>query len=248
MSDAAEPSGRATLRSSWRQLELYFVDDTVQTRMSRWAPYRLMLPYTRGMLAALWLLQPRPERIGLIGFGGGAQAKFCHRYLRSTRIEAVDVDAQVLALRNAFGVPCDDARLEVTHGDGAQWIGTRAGRYDLLLLDAYDADGIPPALCTPGFYADCRAALTPGGVLALNLFQVPLGGHLGALRELFDGRVLLLPEPDPRNQVLYAWNCKRTPQPAAQTLAALPWSARRQLRPAMLRLQAAWMERAWQFS
>ncbi|MCC4615237.1 transferase [Xanthomonas campestris pv. asclepiadis] len=247
MSDAPKRSGRATLRSSWRQLELYFADDTVQTRMSRWAPYRLMLPYTRGMLAALWL-QPRPERVGLIGFGGGAQAKFCHRYLRSTRIEAVDADAQVLALRDAFGVPRDDARLEVTHGDGAQWIGTRAGRYDLLLLDAYDADGIPPALCTPAFYADCRAALTPSGVLVLNLFQVPLAGHLAALRKVFEGRVLLLPEPDPRNQLLYAWNGKRTPGTAEQALATLPWSARRQLRPSMLRLQAAWMERAWRFS
>ncbi|SBV50096.1 spermidine synthase [Xanthomonas bromi] len=235
------------LRLNWRTRELWFVADTVQTRMSRWAPHRLVLPYTRTMLAALWL-QPCPQRIGIIGFGGGAQTRFCHRYLRNTRIEAVDADAQVLALRDAFGVPPDDARLEVTHGDGADWVTSRAGRYDLLLLDAYDADGIPAALRTPAFYADCRAALTPDGVLAFNLFQVPLAEPLAHLRGLFDGLVLVLPEEDPRNQVAFAWSGRRTPGSPDDALAGLAWSARRQLRPAMLRLQAAWMERAWRFS
>ncbi|MBB4129573.1 transferase [Xanthomonas sp. 3075] len=247
MSDTPRTPGAAALRATWRTLELSFADDTVQTRMARWAPHWLLLPYTRSMLAALWL-QPQPARIGIIGFGGGAQATFCHRYLRTTRTEAVDADAQVLALRDTFGVPRDDARLEVTHGDGAQWISSRVGRYDLLLLDAYDAHGIPPALRTPEFYADCRAALTPGGVLALNLYAVPVADHLAQLRALFEGHVLLLAEADPRNQVLYAWNGKRTPQTAEQVLATLPWSARRQLRAPMSRLQAAWMERAWRFA
>lgn len=247
MSAPPQPPGRTALRRRWRTLELCFDEQTVQTRMSRWAPYRLMLPYTRSMLAALWL-QPQPERIGVIGVGGGAQVKFCHRYLRNTRIEAVEADAQVLALRDAFALPRDDARLEISLGDGAQWIGPRAGRYDLLLLDAYDTDGIPPALCTPAFYAQCRAALTPDGVLAFNLYDVPIAGHLAQLRSLFDGLVLALPEPDLRNQVVFAWNRRHTPATPEQVLAPLPWAARRQLRPSMLRLQAAWTERAWRFA
>ncbi|QJD67386.1 transferase [Xanthomonas campestris pv. badrii] len=243
----APPPVRAALRRTWRTLELSFSDDTVQTRMARWAPHRLVLPYTRSMLAAMWL-QPQPACIGVIGVGGGAQLKFCHRYLRHARIEAVEADAQVLALRDAFAIPRDDARLRITLGDGADWIASRGGRYDLLLLDAYDADGIPPALCTPEFYAQCRAALTPGGVLAFNLYDVPIAAHLAQLRSLFDGLVLVLPEPDLRNQVVFAWNRRHTPAPPAHALAPLPWAARRQLRPAMLRLQAAWTERAWRFS
>ncbi|MFO3705884.1 transferase [Xanthomonas codiaei] len=246
MSKAPPPLGVA-LRRTWRTLELSFSDDTVQTRMARWAPHRLVLSYTRSMLAALWL-QPHPACIGLIGVGGGAQLKFCHRYLRHARIEAVEADAQVLALRDAFALPPDDARLEISLGDGAQWIGGRAGRYDLLLLDAYDADGIPPALCTPDFYARCRAALTPDGVLAVNLYDVPIAGPLAQLRTIFDGLVLVLPEPDLRNQVAFAWNRRGTPGTLQQALTPLPWMARRQLRPAMRRLQAAWLERAWRFS
>ena len=89
---------RAALRMSWRAVELSFAEDTIQTRMARWAPHRLVVPYTRGMLAALWL-QPRPQCIGIIGLGGGAQAKFCRRYLPWARVEAVEADPQVLALK-----------------------------------------------------------------------------------------------------------------------------------------------------
>ncbi|MEA9865393.1 transferase [Xanthomonas campestris] len=238
---------RAALRMSWRAVELSFAEDTIQTRMARWAPHRLVVPYTRGMLAALWL-QPRPQCIGIIGLGGGAQAKFCHRYLPWARVEAVEADPQVLALRDVFRLPRDDARLEVSLDDGAAWIAHRPQRYDLLLLDAYDADGIPPALCTTAFYAACQAALRPGGVLVLNLFQVETAEHLGTLRKLFDGHMLVLPEPDLRNQIVFCWEGKRTPGSVADALRRLPWSAARQLRPSMQRLQAAWTERAWRFS
>ena len=71
-------SGGAHVRRSWRYLELQFRGDVTQTRMSRWFPQRLHIGYTRTMLAALWL-HPQPQRIGIIGLGGGAQTKFCHR-------------------------------------------------------------------------------------------------------------------------------------------------------------------------
>ena len=53
--------------------------------MLRWAPDRLLVGYTRTMLAALWL-HPDPRRIGIIGLGGGAQAKFCYRHLPQARL------------------------------------------------------------------------------------------------------------------------------------------------------------------
>ena len=41
--------------------------------------------------------------------------------------------------------------------------------YDLILLDAYQAGGVPLHLCTREFYAECRAHLTSAGVVATNL-------------------------------------------------------------------------------
>lgn len=229
-------AGAPYVRRTWRYVELQFRGEVIQTRMLRWYPHWLQVGYTRTMLAAL-LLAPRPETIGVIGLGGGAQTKFCHRYLPGSRIEVVENDAQVLALRDAFQVPRDDARLSVTLGDGARWLQSRCERYAMLLVDAYDVDGIPPALSTQAFYQSCARALQPGGVMASNLYATDAELHLKRLRHAFKGNVCVLSEPGMENQVVFAW-CGALPAISADvTLAGLPWLARRQLASPLRRLQ-----------
>ena len=240
-------SGGARIRRSWRHIELQFAADVTQTRISRWFPQRLHIGYTRSMLAALWL-HPQPQRIGIIGLGGGAQARFCHRHLPLARIDVAENDAGVLALRDAFGVPPDGERFRVEHADGAQWLRRQRGCFDLLLLDAYDANGIPPALSTQGFYDDCRAALTADGVMASNLYDTDFHGHLQRLRRSFDGRLLPLDEPGMDNTVVIAWNGMPQPGPVAAALKQLPWSARGQLRAGFKRLAQAWPQSGLQNS
>lgn len=230
---------RARLRRSACFLELQFEGAVTQTRMLRWAPDLLWVGYTRSMLAALWL-QPRPRTIGIIGVGGGAQLKFCHRHLPDARIEAVENAADVLALRRDFRIPADSERLRVLHADGAQWLRAQRGRLDLLLVDAYGLGGIPPALSTQAFYDDCRAALAAGGVMASNLYATDTPRHQARLRQAFAGRCLLLPEPGMSNQVAIAWNGQPAPPTPRQALRTLPWSARRQLRAGFERLADAW--------
>jgi spermidine synthase len=227
--------GTPQVRRTWRHLELQFRSGVTQTRMLRWCPHWLAAGYTRTMLATL-LLRPRPAAIGIVGLGGGAQARFCHRHLPGSRIEAVESDAGVLALRDTFRVPADDARFSVELGDGAHWLLPRAGRYDILLVDAYDVDGIPPALSALAFHRDCAAALAPGGVLATNLYATDARSHVGRMRHAFDGRVGVLDEPGMDNRVAFAW---RDPLPALDVdaaLRALPWLARLQLAAPFRRL------------
>jgi spermidine synthase len=236
-------SDGARIRRSWRHVELQFCGDTIQTRMSRWFPQRLHVGYTRSMLAALWL-HPAPRRIGIVGLGGGSQAKFCHRHLPQARIEAVESDPAVIALRGVFHVPMDEKRLQVECADGAAWLRTRRGCFDLLLVDAYDVHGIPPALSTQDFYDDCRAALTANGVMAGNLYNTDTRRHLVRLRRSFEGRVLKLDEPGMSNKVVVAWNGSPQPEPVAVALSRLPWGARGQLRAGFRRLAKAWEGRA----
>jgi len=236
-----KPLTRAGVRLRRRALflELQFEGAVTQTRMLRWAPDLLWVSYTRSMLATLWL-QPRPRTIGIIGLGGGAQLKFCHRHLPQAHIEAVDNSAEVLALREAFRIPPDDARLRIVHGDGAQWLRSQRGRLDLLLVDAYDPGGIPSALSTQAFYDACRSALSRDGVLASNLYATDTARHYARLQQAFAGRCLLLPEPGMSNEVAIAWNGQPRPAPPPQALRALPWSARRQLRDGFKRLARTW--------
>ncbi len=232
----------AYLRRSWRFLELQFEGAVTQTRMLRWAPDLLWVGYTRSMLAALWL-HPAPRRIGIVGLGGGAQVKFLHRHFPQLRIDVVENDAGVLALRDAFRVPSDDARLQVAHGDGADWLRRHPGAFDVLLVDAYDAGGIPGHMGSQAFYALCRDALAPAGVMASNLYDTDLRAHQARLCQAFDGQSLLLPEPGMSNEVAFAWRGTPKPPPPSGWLRTLGRSARWQLRGGVRRLARAWAQR-----
>jgi len=232
------------VRRNWLYTSLQFNHVVTQSRMLTWWPGRLLVGYTRTMMAAL-LWQPNPRRIGMIGLGGGSQAKFIHRCLPDAVLEVVENNAEVIALRDQFHLPNDGPRLQVIHGDGAQFVRERKGRYDMLLVDAYDVTGIPAALSTQAYYDACRDALGEGGVMASNLFCPDprlARVHLRRIRRSFGKeRVLVATEPGMSNQIVFAW--KGDPLPSgAWTLPArireIPARARRALRMVLPRVHA----------
>ena len=100
---------------------LHFTQDATQSAMSLLEPDSLIAPYTRKMMSFL-LLNPNPRHIVMLGLGGGSLAKFCYRNLPKTRITVVEIDADVIAMRDEFLIPRDDSRFRVVHGDGAQYL------------------------------------------------------------------------------------------------------------------------------
>ena len=147
---------------------LHFTQEATQSAMSLLEPDSLIAPYTRKMMAFL-LMNPNPRHILMLGLGGGSLAKFCYRNLPKTRITVVEIDADVIAMRDEFLIPRDDSRFRVVHGDGAQYLELMDVQIDVLLVDACDADGVAISLTDAQF---CRAAahrLTERGVVVMNL-------------------------------------------------------------------------------
>ncbi len=215
--------------------ELMFAHDVTQSRMLTFAPDKLLVDYTRTMLGALvWV--PQPRSIGMVGLGGGSQAKFCYRHLPAARIEVVENNPDVLALRRRFRIPDDDGRFRVVLDDAAQFMPTRRGTYDLLLVDGYDETGIPEALSSQAFYDHCRAALVEGGAMAINLYCDQAQRHVDRLRRSFGrGKVLVLEEPRQSNRVALAWTMTPADEIAPMTLSA---AAQRELAPVFARVRA----------
>lgn len=230
--------GRAYVGGGLWRRSLQFKGEVTQSRMWTLFPDLLEVDYTRTMLAAL-LLRPDPRRIGIVGLGGGSQAKFCFRQFPQARIEAIEADADVIALRDAFRIPPDGERFHVVHSDAAQVLKHRRAAYDLLLLDAYDPHGIPAALTTREFHADCRDALGADGAMAINLYDTETGKYLRKLRGVFEGRVVALEEVKQENAVAFAWNGQPPQADIDAALSGLSWLARRQLRHGMRRLREA---------
>ena len=232
---------RPFVRRYGRYTSLQFSRSQTQSRMLTSEPDALLIDYTRTMLAAL-LLRPDPGCIGMIGLGGGSQVKFCHRHLSRARVEVVENNPGVLALRRQFAIPDDDERLQVVPGDGAELVRARRGRYDVLLVDGYDEHGIPAALSTQAFYDDCRDALAPDGAMSVNLFSADADQHLERIRTSFGERTVVLEETKMSNRVAFAWigdPLPPGPVDAGAALRTLSEEARRQLGPGFARLAQA---------
>lgn len=185
---------------------LHFDGATIQSRMDLAAPEALALDYTRAMMAFL-LFAPAPDRIEMIGLGGGSLAKYCHRRLPSARIRVIEISAEVIALRERFGIPPDGERFSVLHADGADYVRDDESRADVLLVDGFDRHGLPPTLCSAEFYAHCRRRLDEGGVMAVNLWggDPRYGLYVDRLRQCFERRVVFLPAGDGTNRIAFAW-------------------------------------------
>lgn len=188
---------------------LYFNVRLMQSEMALKAPHDLALRYTQKMMGFL-LFHPRPKRIALIGLGGGSIVKFSHRRLPGVHITAVELDPDVIALRDAFFVPADDERLQIIEGDGAEFIEHAEKGIDALLVDAFDRTGFAPTLANREFFENAYSKLSGNGVLVVNLAgdKESYAGLIGEAMHVFDDQVIVISVPDDGNHILYAFKEK----------------------------------------
>jgi spermidine synthase len=159
---------------------LHLGSRAIQSAMRVSRPWDLELAYTRAMMGFL-MFNPMPQEVLMIGLGGGSLAKFIRKQRPQTRITAVEIDPRVIAAaRTHFELPPDDDTLSVIEADGALYVRQHPGCADVILLDGFDAGNQVEALATQTFYAACRRALRPGGLLVVNLW-----GHDSAFAEYF---------------------------------------------------------------
>lgn len=183
---------------------LHFSASRAQSRMELARPDRLSLEYTRLMMGFA-LFVPEARHLAMVGLGGGSIVKFCHRHLPLAHMTAVEINPHVIALRDTFGVPPDDARLRVLQADGAEFIRASHQAFDVLLLDGFGDAGMPQHLCSERFYRACAAALRPGGLLVANLDHGDrdFAARLARLHAAFGTPVLAVPGNDGGNSVVF---------------------------------------------
>ena len=184
---------------------LFFSTHDIQSRMDIMRPDELQFEYTRIMMGFL-LHNPHPRSIAMIGLGGGSLAKFCYRCLPQTDITVIEINPHVIAHRSDFAVPPDDHRFTVRLADAAAFLRETDEKFDVLLADGFDIDGLPPALSSPQFYDDCSNALNPGGIFVANLHGCkPLYEVIvDRIRCGFDGNLLMVNDPGATNRLAFA--------------------------------------------
>ncbi|SPA43911.1 fused MFS/spermidine synthase [Cupriavidus taiwanensis] len=202
----AASDGAPQVLETRHALSLHFNALATQSLMSLKDPDKLVLGYTRTMMGFL-LLHPAPARISMIGLGGGSLAKYCHRHLPHTKVVAIEINPEVIALREQFQIPPEDERLEVVCADGAEYVANQNARPDVILVDGFLAHGMPVQLGTADFYAACHARLADTGVLVANFLEsdpdIPF--YLEQASTAFGQSMSLSLAEDSANYTLFAW-------------------------------------------
>ena len=116
----------------------------------------------------------------------------------------------------------------------------------MLLLDGFGEGGLPDALFTASFYAACRDALTPDGVMVVN-FHVNHPDHhdyMDRVRAAFGAAMIEVVDDDMTNSVVFAYKGDMPEDLGALALVRPPTLSKdawRQLMPTF-RVIAATME------
>lgn len=155
-------------------------------------PHQLLIPYTRAMFAG-YLFRPRPEKVLIVGLGGGAMVQFLKHHQPELQVHAIDIDPEVIRIADEyFGTkPTDNIR--ITAVDGFEYLKETDNRYDVVFMDAFlkpssdtDGTGVPLRLKTIKFLKQVQSKLTDGGVVVFNINPgKTLRRDVGTIRKAF---------------------------------------------------------------
>src|ERR1700693_5524095 len=118
-----------------------------------------------------------PSRVALVGLAGGTVARQFTAIDGPIPIDGVELDPKIVDVGRRY-FHMTEPNLHVTVADGRYWMATRAGRYDVILVDAYRQPYIPFYLTTREFFESAKAHLQPDGVLAINVGRTPTDNRL----------------------------------------------------------------------
>jgi len=149
-------------------------DQRNQTCMDQRRPKEMLFPYTRMMMASL-LLNPAPERILMLGLGGGTLPMALDQLLPNAHQDVIEIDPAVVRVAREFFNFAPSDRVNVVTEDGRVFVKRalqQGKRYDLIMLDAFTGEYIPEHLMTREFLEEVRGLLSETGVLVANTFSI----------------------------------------------------------------------------
>ncbi|MCS7306541.1 MAG: fused MFS/spermidine synthase [Thermoguttaceae bacterium] len=179
-------------------------------------PAHVELAYARAMPVGL-LLAHRLERVLIVGLGGGTIPSFLRHYYPQLQIDVVELDPEVVkAAKKFFGFK-EDQNMRAIVQDGRKYIEQTKLRYDVIFLDAFGAENVPPPLTTREFLQACRQALAPGGLVVGNIWSRasnPLYDSMVRTYQDVFPTLYILDVPESGNRILFALPEKKVIQKA----------------------------------
>ena len=174
-------------------------------------PQHLELPYISVLPNCLAFVR-NLSRILIVGLGGGTLPGFFRSQFPHIEIDVVEIDPDVLDVARTYCGFREDARMHVYVEDGRDFIERCSNRYDVIILDGFDAETIPNHLLTLEFLQAVRNALAQEGIAVANVWGRSLNriyDHmLLTYRAAFDD-IYIFDVPGPGTKIFVALQSKQ---------------------------------------
>ena len=106
-------------------------------------------------------------RILILGNGTGTFASQCERFFPDAAVEGVEIDEKITELAKKYFALPDD--VTVTTYDGRAYLNAVDGKYDVIMVDAYQDITIPFQMSSKEFFTMVSDHLTEDGVMVVNM-------------------------------------------------------------------------------
>ncbi len=149
-----------------------FVDGVPQSYVDVADPEHLELAYVGLIARCLRARNAVPRRILHLGGGGMTVPRLAARWWPGVAQTVVEIDRELIDLVLRTIPPADP--VEIIIGDARQALETTPDRrYDVIVVDVFDGAWMPAHLGTVEFSRHLRRVLCPGGLVVMNVTDVP---------------------------------------------------------------------------
>ena len=148
-----------------------------------------------------------PRSVVFLGLAAGTGARqYRAAFGDQVDITGVEIDPDILDVGHRY-FHLGDARAHEVVADARYWLDTQAGRYDVVVLDAYRQPYIPFHLTTEEFFQQVKSHLNPGGSVAVNVGRTTtdyrLVDALASTMAAVFPTVMLVDDPNYANTVVF---------------------------------------------
>lgn len=159
----------------------------------------LALAYTQVMLHSL-LFMGNPKKVLVIGLGGGSLVKFLHHNFPDCLIDVVELRSNVSKIAHSYFGLKQSEKIQIFHADALEFVThahtNKHKDYDLIFVDAYQADDIASTVTSMDFFSACRERLSNEGVMSANLWSSnhhTLQQNINIIKHVFEQAPIKIP-------------------------------------------------------
>ena len=146
-------------------------------------PNKIYSPSLKTLCVTLATTPQLPKKYLFLGMGAGLMPRFIHRHFPQAQIDIVELDPEVPKIAKKYFGYKSHAKTTIITADARVYINNCKKRYDVIIVDVYNAKAVPFAVTTQEFFSRLKACLTPQGVAGVNLAN--LGNEKFLVSELF---------------------------------------------------------------